>query len=304
MKATFKDNDVICFFGDSITANGLWVAEAYQGIRKKCKVKCFNCGVPGASAERALLYLHGRCLSFNPDYVVMMFGINDIKYNLYAKELAGDTEAEAQKRSAILAYKKAYERLVEETVASGARVILCIPTPYDDVNSKKEEILLCREGLDECAIFIRALAEKYDCPLVDFMSVMQPILYKRAIISADRIHPTPEGHHVMAQIFLKEVGMQERADFDTPFVWERWNRERYDAEQELTLVNFIEYGVLLKEGYVEMKSYSERKKIAKERYESYDDKTGFFPRAFDDYIKKIDQYDLYVSEVIRRTTYV
>jgi len=53
-----------------------------------------------------------------------------------------------------------------------------------------------------------------------------------------------------------------------------------------------------------MKSYSERKKIAKERYESYDDKTGFFPRAFDDYIKKIDQYDLYMNEVIRRTTYV
>lgn len=43
----FKDKDVICFLGDSITANGLWMAEVYQELRKKYRIKCYNIGVPG-----------------------------------------------------------------------------------------------------------------------------------------------------------------------------------------------------------------------------------------------------------------
>ena len=44
------------------------------------------------------------------------------------------------------------------------------------------------------------------------------MIAKRDIIGADRIHPTPEGHHIMAQIFLKDIGEQDGYDFDTPFV--------------------------------------------------------------------------------------
>ena len=299
----FKDNDIICFFGDSITANGLWIAEVYQAIRKKCKVKCFNSGVSGASAERAALYIHERCLSFNPDYVVMMYGINDIKIPLYKKDLEGDEENEARKKNALLTYRESYEGLIKEAMASGAKVILCIPTPYDDKNIKEEELLECRPGLEECANHLRALAEKYDCPLVDFNAVMDDMLTKRDILSKDRIHPTPEGHHVMAQIFLKETGMQDSSDFDTPFAFEEWNKERYDAEQELHLVNFVEFGVFLKEGRVERMSYEARKNIAKERYDSCEDKTGFFARAYSEYINKIDSYGLYMKEIIKKTVF-
>ena len=286
----FKDGDVICFFGDSITANGLWLAEVYQKIRKSTRVKCYNCGVPGVSAERAALYLDKRCLSLNPDFVVMMFGINDIKYSLYKRELIGDKETDALKKAALAAHKEAYEGLVKKTLASGAGVILCIPSPYDDQNVKAEEILECRAALDECADFQRFLAKKYGLPVVDFMTPMRSMLTKRDILSHDRIHPTPEGHHVMAEIFLKEMGYSDDLNFDAPFIFEEWNRERYRAEQELTRVNFIEYCVLLKEGYVQGMSCEERKRIAKERYDGYEDKTGFFPSSYRDYIEKIDRY--------------
>ena len=49
----FKDYDVVCFFGDSITSNGLWLAEIYQYLRKKYKIKCYNCGVSGGMTVRA-----------------------------------------------------------------------------------------------------------------------------------------------------------------------------------------------------------------------------------------------------------
>ena len=136
------------------------------------------------------------------------------------------------------------------------------------------------------------------------MSVMQPMLTKADILSADRVHPTPEGHHVMAQIFLKEIGLQAECDFDTPFVFEDWNLDRYNAERELNLVNFVEFCAFYKEKYVEEADLEKRKEIARERYESYEDKTGFFPRAYAEYIKKIDRYDLYMKEIIERTDYV
>ena len=31
----FKDGNIVCFLGDSITAAGLWEAEVYQFLRKK-----------------------------------------------------------------------------------------------------------------------------------------------------------------------------------------------------------------------------------------------------------------------------
>ena len=74
----FQKKDIICFLGDSITANGMWMAEIYQILRKIVPIKCYNCGVSGATAEQATKYLHSRCLIHNPDYVVMMYGINDI----------------------------------------------------------------------------------------------------------------------------------------------------------------------------------------------------------------------------------
>lgn len=299
----FQNRDVVCFLGDSITANGLWMAEVYQCLQKKYEIKCYNCGISGATTQNALLYLHNQCLIFNPDYVVLMFGINDIMRELYTEESFGDVECETLKRNALEIHKAAYEKLVQEIMASGAKVILCVAVPYDDVNDKEEYNLKCQVAMDESALFLRELADKYSCTLVDFKRIMQPMLTQRDIISADRVHPTPEGYHVMAQIFLKDIGEREKYDFDTPFVWEHWNHERYDAEQELTLVNFIEYCVLLKEGYIEKKSYEERKKIAAQRYEGYEDKTTVYPLAYADYIKKIDTYNQYVGEIVRKTVF-
>ena len=79
----FLEKDIICFLGDSITANGRWMAEVYQYLRKKYKVKCYNCGFSGGTALNASYYLNSECLIYNPDYVSIMFGINDIRISLY-----------------------------------------------------------------------------------------------------------------------------------------------------------------------------------------------------------------------------
>ena len=49
--------------------------------------------------------------------------------------------------------------------------------------------------------------------------------------------------------------------------------------------------------------YEERKKIAAERYEDYEDKTNVFPMAYREYIKKIDNYNRYIGEIVKRTIF-
>ena len=299
----FKKNDIVCFLGDSITAKGLWMAEVYQTLRKKYSLKCINCGVSGSTATKSLYYLHERCLNFHPSCVVIMFGVNDVRYSLYKESLMGDPATEQRKKEYLDAFAPSYEKVIEECMAAGARVILCVTVPYDDVSGGEEPIMKCQDALNECGDFVRSLAEKYGCPVVDFPKILYPMLGTRDIICHDRVHPTEEGHHLMAQIFLKELGEIDECDFDTPFEWEAWNRERYDCEQELNLVNLIEYCVFVPERYVEKTSLEERKKIAEERYAQFADKTNIFAMGYEQFLQKIDDYSSYVEKTVEKTIF-
>ncbi len=299
----FCDRDIICFLGDSITANGLWMAEAYQYLRKKYQVKCYNCGVSGATTTQAVHYLYSRCLSYNPDYVVMMYGINDIWRHLYGEWYRGNKDVKADIDKALRMHKENYEALVKETVAFGAKPILCIAVPYDEVSDGEEENMHCQWGMDLSAAFVREMAEKYDCPVVDFKSVMYPMLKDGNILSADRVHPTPEGYHVMAQVFLKDVGEIEEMDFETPFVWEDWNMERYDIEKVLHKINFVEFCALHEEKYIKKMTIGERKQIAAQRYEEAEDKTTFIPQAYREYAEKAEESTMLLSEVVKKTVF-
>lgn len=299
----FQNKDIICFLGDSITASGLWMAEAYQFLRKKYKIKCYNCGVSGGAAVQAVQYLHSHCLSYNPDYVVMMFGINDIGRHLYGEWYRGNKDVKAETDKALQIHKENYETLVRETVAFGAKPILCIAVPYDEVSDAEAENLHCQWGMDLSAEFVRELAKKYDCPVVDFCSVMTPLLNEKTIINTDRVHPTPEGYHVMAQIFLKDTGEISEMDFETPFIWEDWNKARFDAEMELHKMNFAEFCALWEETFLQKIPLEQRKAIAKARYEEFDDKTTYIPQAYLDFAEKADYRMQLQGEVVKKTIF-
>ncbi len=298
----FKDNDIICFLGDSITANGLYYAEAYQYLRKKYKIKCYNCGVSGNTAKNALEYLYSNCLIFNPDYVVIMFGINDLRRNLYSDSCT-DANREEEKQLAIDTHIESYEKLICQITASGAKVIVCVPPPYDEVNDTPTENLHCQCGMDKIESLLRKLAEKYNCPIVDYKKVMLPMLTKRNILNADRVHPTDEGHHVMAQIFLKDLGEKDEYDFDTPFEFEDWNLARYTAERRLHKTKFVELCALLHESRVENMTNEEKKQIAKARYDECEDKDSFIATAYDEYIKTIDIMPQLIGEIVKLTIF-
>ncbi len=295
----FKDNDVICFLGDSITANGMWMAEVYQELRKKYRVKCFNAGVPGGRLMMAEKHLYSSCLVYNPDYVTVSFGINDIEPSWYGKYYPGLSIDELKEKVPEI-YRECYERVLNKIIEFGAQPIVCISTPYDDVSECPNPENGSRKPLESLVEIQYELAEKYSCPVVDFKKVMEPMLGKRKVVSDDRVHPTDDGFHIMAQTFLRDIGEIHVTDFDTPFVFEEWNKKRYEVEQKLRGFKFVEYVAFIDMWEVG-KPAEEKKTEAIKAYEGYADKTTGTALWFRDYPGILDAKDLITEELIKLT---
>ncbi len=296
----FKDGDVLCFLGDSIIASGFWMAEVYQELRKKHKIKCYNCGVSGSSAYHTMPRLYSHCLIHNPHYVVIMFGMNDINRELYA-DSCNDHNKEQLKLEAIARYNESYEWLISEIIKHGAIPIMCTPTPYDDVSDHNTKNMKCRKGLQACIEGIKILQKKYGGYIVDFFGVMAPMLKEENIIYIDRVHPTGRGYHVMAQTFLHQLNIIEKPKYDLPFEMEPWNQERYNAEKIFELINFVEYGILFNANKEGKLTVEEKKDIIRKILSNTEDKKSFAYKACTAYLERIDFKEKLMSEVIRLT---
>ena len=297
----FSDGDIICFLGDSITANGLVCAEVYQTVGKKKRIKCFNCGVSGGDANNAADYIYSHCLIRNPTHVVVNFGINDVGLSLYYPSC--ELPDKMERRAAALArHKAAYERIVKTCLDFGAKVILTIQSPYDDVSDYAQECSTAQIALDESAAHIRSLAEKYSLPVVDYGAVMRPML-SRGVICGDRVHPTTFGYHVMAQVFMRDTGEIDECDFETPFVPEEWNKERLAAEGKLMSHDKAEYCILFRRSRAERMTFAEKKAYAKEVLDGLPE-TSCNLGLLADYTKNGDFREELVDAVIRRSIFI
>ena len=297
----FKDKDVVCFLGDSITAAGYWMAEVYQLLRKKYKIKCYNCGVAGTVTRKAVQYLSSECLIYNPDYVSIMFGINDIDIALYEEDKKGHPDTETKKKEAIDLYVSNYRNILDQVVSSGAKPIICIPVPYDYVSDVEKPNIPCQEGLDRLEPYLRNLAVEYDCPVVDLKSTFKLFLGMDNVMEPDRVHPTPYGHHIMAQTYLYELGEIEKPDFVVPFEFEQWNKKRFDMEQSIRSTNFVEFCMIFDDCWAKDSTFEERKCKAKKLYDETEDKV--FGQEFLSYIDNIEKRDKIRGEVVRLTVF-
>lgn len=236
----------ICFFGDSITRRGYWVAEVFEFLRKQNTV-VYNCGVSGDSAGGAISRIYSDCLHRTPDTVVMMFGMNDVGRDLYNVDR---TDVEEKKLQRIQRFEGNVRTLIEMLREAGVSIILCTPTPCDDVTPNPPVVNTCNDGLAKCADIIRGIAKEYKFPCVDFFAYLRPLLGKEYQTLPDRVHPTPESHHAMAQCFMRDLGWIDEID-PTPFYpLTEEHQARFNVEQLAREIEFIEWNQM----------YGERKK--------------------------------------------
>ncbi len=295
----FKRNSTVCFLGDSITSNGRWIYEIYDHF-KDANLKFFNCGKSGIGVFHTIERIDEGCFIHCPDYIVIMLGMNDVNRGLYSPNCTLP-DVEEQKKATLEAYKINMTNLVHICQNFGAEVILCTPTAYDESDKWEEENCCCNSGLARCSDIIRELAAEKALKLIDFHTPMTKLIGKDIYTNPDRTHPNSHGEHIMAQIFLKEIGKINSVSYEGKYEFGKELGELFDISNILRGIAFVELADEISNALEKGLSVEERKKIILEKYEMHEDKTQYVPRMYKIYIDsidfKIDYRALYVKKM-------
>ena len=297
MKLELLKNDRICFFGDSITANGMWIAEVFEHFVKnypELKIGLYNCGIGGSRGYAFDLKdrVHCDCLQLFPKYVVVMFGMNDIHPWLYNPEHPEyDVPGIREKQYEL--YEAALERMIALFKKEDITPILCSPTPYDQYSDMEAENLLADSGIQACRKIVMEKAEKYGLIFVDMYTALMDRL-DRTPVGIDRVHPNDFGHHLMAERFLYTIGAKASEDIDTQVVLSQKNLARKDTEAKLRRMMGIERDHFMLQ-FEPSKPLEERKAALKKAM----DEGNFLHCA--PYLEEADYRDEIYGELIKRT---
>jgi alkaline phosphatase/alkaline phosphatase D len=212
----FRDRDVVCLVGDSITASGLYHSYIYLYYSTRfpsLHLSFANCGISGDNASGMMGRLDKDVYANHPTVVTLSAGMNDVNRNLYSQTNA-PTNAPVLQKQAIESYKKNIEKLADSFAKHQLRQIYFTPSIYDeDVESTVESLRGVNGALRECSDFVLQFARSNNMPAVDFWHPMDELNRKRqktdpkfTLTSKDRVHPGPAGHLVMAYLFLDQTG--------------------------------------------------------------------------------------------------
>lgn len=299
MNISLNKGDRICFLGDSITANGGYIAEIFEYFKNnysELEVGFYNCGISGARGYEFNLKnrMFCDCLSYFPKYISVMFGVNDSHPWLYNPDNNDADREEAKKKQNEL-YPKTLERIVQFCGQYGIIPIICTPTPYDEYNDlPSDNIYLNTHALSYYADAARNIAKKYNLLLVDMHKVLIEHMKKKPI-GDDRFHPNELGHHLMAEQFLCTIGAKQDLE-ENPIVLSEINKERHEIERRIRKLMYVERDGA---GFQHTKSLTvlERKEIIQKRIAE----NAISAQLAENYFDDIDILDELRGELLEKT---
>jgi acyl-CoA thioesterase I len=202
-----EENAVVLFQGDSITdcgrsyTNDTFLGNGYAAIaaarfsalHPERHVTFLNRGVGGARVVDLKARWQRDCLDLRPTWVSILIGINDARRH-YERNAVTDLER----------YVAAYRDLLARTAATGARLILCEPFFLPFLVDQKE----LRADLDRRIQAVHDLAREFHAVLVPFDSLFADAMtrHEPGFWTSDGVHPTLDGHSLMADAWLRAVG--------------------------------------------------------------------------------------------------
>jgi lysophospholipase L1-like esterase len=218
--APFRDGDVVCFLGDSITKGGWYPAfiELFYVTRfPESRIDFHNCGCGGDRAssimEATEFRLDADVFARKPTHVVVMLGMNDVERSLYGPQPKGDHVAVAR-QAALDRYEDTLEAICRRVRDNGAQLILVTPSCYDETAvidaPAREPLKGVNEALAECAGVVRRLAAVHGALLADAHALTDRVNREEqardprfSITGAgkswnDRVHPGPVGSFLIA----------------------------------------------------------------------------------------------------------
>ncbi|WP_342648045.1 SGNH/GDSL hydrolase family protein [Mucilaginibacter sp. CSA2-8R] len=215
--APFKKGDRVVFTGNSITDGGhyhsyIWLYYITRFPNRRIDV--FNAGIGGDVAQQMYERLQSDVFVHKPTVVTLGFGMNDTGYQFLdgAKaDSAYDRKIEASEHSFnnIARFFNAHR---------GIRYIMLGSSPYDGTSKIKAINLYHKNlALQKLLRYQKQQAERNKWPFIDFNRPMQAINEREqqrdtsfTMEGFDRIHPTNDGHMVMAYLFLTAQGLGDK----------------------------------------------------------------------------------------------
>lgn len=204
-----EENSIILFQGDSITdcnrsrddlrcmGHGypMFIASRYLAKHPDHPVEFVNRGVSGNRCCDLRARWDDDCIEVLPDLVSILIGINDV-WRRYDSNDPTPVEQFADDYHSILT------KTVETTDAG-----LVLMEPF--VLQVSDEHKHWREDLDPKIQVVRELAREFNATLVPLDGLFAQASTRRepSFWSGDGVHPTYEGHALIAQSWLDAVGI-------------------------------------------------------------------------------------------------
>ena len=200
----------IVALGDSITNGGnvreedtfrhLLQEELSSATGHEAEV--INAGVDGDITTIAIHRLDQDVLPYKPDYVTIMFGVNDAGYYRPATDSVSDTPRVTAER-----FRDNLATIIAIIQRVNSKQILVTPVPMTSSYGHRDFPPYVENGLnylvDEYADIIRNLASQANLPLIDVHRAFSADPSTDKLVP-DGIHPNKEGHRFIADIYVKE----------------------------------------------------------------------------------------------------
>jgi lysophospholipase L1-like esterase len=148
-----------------------------------------NSAISGNTTKMLLDRFDTDVLAYNPDYVFMMIGVNDVWRHFDGSRF---TEVLISPKETA----ENMEKMILKTIATGAKPVIISPYFLD---RNHEDPM--RKMVDEINVYYKELAAKYNIGYIDVQAKFDEYLKNGSsyILSADRVHPKTVGISLMAR---------------------------------------------------------------------------------------------------------
>lgn len=185
-----KAKPVAVLFGDSITRN--WV---------RCDAEWLDAhnfvgrGIGGQTTMHMLSRFRPDVIELEPEYVVILAGINDIARN------NGYIKVENIFRNLV--------SMVELARFNGIKPVMCTVLPAREIGWRLR-VGDPRPSIDSLNTLIRGYAAQNNIPLAEYHDAMQtPDGALKPDFETDAVHPNLAGYKVMEKVLLETLGKNE-----------------------------------------------------------------------------------------------
>ena len=210
MSSLIEDGAVVLFQGDSITdadryhnddsapgnlgyGYAMMTSAWFSALYPEKAVRFINRGISGDRTVDLRERWQEDCLALRPTWISILIGVNDT-WRRY----------DSNDPTPVREYESAYRAILEQTSAKlNARLILCEPF----VLPVAEDRTTWREDLDPKIAVVRRLAREFKALYVPLDGIFARAATQRepAFWASDGVHPTVEGHALIAQSWLRTV---------------------------------------------------------------------------------------------------